>query len=101
MVSSTTSLGASFWNQFEDGLLRDFRELKEFFLRELMVDGHPPFTDWNDERREYEQLVTMRMLPGSAYWSDPEAPRRLAQLAMKYGPPPAPFASPFNPGGPG
>ena len=29
------------------------------------------------------------------------AEHRLAQLAMKYGPPPAPFASPFNPGGPG
>lgn len=99
MVSSSLSLGAAFWNQLEDDLIRDFREMREFFLRELMTDGHPPFTDWNDERREYDQLVALRMIPGSAYWNDPAAPGRLAKLAEKYGPPPAPFATPFGPGG--
>lgn len=89
-------LGGKFWNEVQDAIRSRFEEMRDFYRAELLVDGFPPFTEPVDERREYEKLVALRMIPNSPFWQSPAAQQRLEQLAAKFGPPPAPLAPPFG-----
>lgn len=52
-------------------------------------DGVPPFTAViNSESDEYHKLVALAQMNDPRYVNDIEAKKRLAELSLKYGPPP-------------
>lgn len=89
-------LGAKRWNALEDEVVNEYVRMEEVVIDALLADGYAPFTEPLDERALYETLVSQRMIPGSAYWTDPAAQATLTRLAAKYGPPPAPMAPPLG-----
>lgn len=96
-------LGSVRWNRLYAESDQILEHLKEVLKDELYADGLPPFTAQKSESEEYHTLITMAQVNDPRFVNDVEAKRRLAELSLKYGPPPpykVPIGQtiPFNPG---
>lgn len=79
---------ASRWNRLREQAGKEYEHIKELCTEMLMVEGHPPFTQPRSESEEYHALVTASMTGNPLYTNDQSAKARLAELSLKYGPPP-------------
>lgn len=95
-------LGSKRWNRlFEEGA-SILEHQREILKDELYADGLPPFTAQRTESEEYHTLIALAQVNDPRYVNDVEAKKRLAELSLKYGPPPpykVPIGQtiPFNP----
>lgn len=85
---TTDDFAASRWNRLREEAVKEYQHIKELCVDALMVEGHPPFTTVMTESEEYHNLVTASMTNNPNYVNDKAAKARLAELSLKYGPPP-------------
>lgn len=88
--------GGMRWNAIDDAVVQRLARYREVVHDALWADGYPPMTDPVDSpREEYQRLVSLRNANSPLYWEDASAVQRLAQLAERFGPPPAPATPPL------
>lgn len=76
------------WNSLVGEGVAMGEHIKRLCVDELMTEGLPPLTDELSESAEYHRLVTLALANDPRYMRDVGAKRRLAELALRYGPPP-------------
>lgn len=85
---SQAPLAASRWNALKEQAIRMAEDYQEMLVDMLLVEGLPPFTERLSESEEYHQLVTASLSGDPRYHNDKTAKARLAELSLRYGPPP-------------
>lgn len=72
-----------------NGLLSDsvdmFHEMEDGMMRAVHADGGPPFSAPTDLQAEYENLDRMRLSGDPTYYGNPQAIKRYAALAPRFG----------------
>jgi hypothetical protein len=86
--SMTPRFSRTRWNKLRAEGVAMYNHFKELCIDELMVEGAPPLTADLSESEEYHKLATMALAGDPRYLADPAAKRRLAELSLRYGPPP-------------
>ena len=89
-------------NNITDTSVANSLDRRKMLRKELLASGYPPGTIPASPQQEYDQLVAMRLSNDPAYWNSVNAQKRLAELALQFGPvPPLPqFAGPPIAGSP-
>ena len=83
----TNDLGAKKWNKVVDVMVDEYQAQVREFMRHLLIDGYPPFTEPVSQEEQYKTLVEMRDAGHPAFWQNAEAQAALDNLSQQFGEP--------------